>query len=112
MDNNNVSINMKTIEKIINELKEIQNLTPEDAVKYRVNNLIEILAEVTNFNSEESIEDIIYLKMKEAMSKNPDLHVKLYMLYRGLNDGKISKEEAKEMYQNYVQMYPFDSMIY
>lgn len=112
MENRIVSIDIRTVEKILNELKEIQNLTPENAIKYRVNNLIETISSIANYTENESIEKMIYTKMKESSSRNPELNVKLYMLYRNLTDGKITKEEAIEAYQNYLQMYPYDTLIY
>lgn len=112
MERNIVNLDRETIEKILAELNEVESLTPEDAIKFRINNIINILSKAANLKDEESIEDMVYRKMKEAVSKNPDLHVKLYMLYRNLTEGKVSQEEAREMYENYVQMYPYDTMIY
>lgn len=51
-----------------------------------------------------SLEEMIYNKMKETKSINPDLHFKLYMLYRKLSDGKIDEDEALKAYKVYINM--------
>ncbi|KEI04648.1 hypothetical protein IRP63_09425 [Clostridium botulinum] len=100
------------IQKILSELKEIQSLAADDIVKFRISQLSEIICEMSKVDSKDSLEQMIYKKMKEATTKNPELNVKLYMLYRNLTEGKISQKEAKEAYDIYVQMYPFDTLVY
>ncbi|KYH30300.1 MULTISPECIES: hypothetical protein [Clostridium] len=112
MEKKIINVDEDTIHKIISELKEIQDLTPDDAIKFRINNLLSIIEKLSSKNESDSIEEIIYKKMKESVSRNPELNVKLYMLYRSLSDGRISEEKAKEMYETYVQMYPYDTLIY
>jgi hypothetical protein len=112
MDKKIVSIDFETLEKIIYELREIEILTPEGPVKFRVNNLIESIIKVTGVNSTNSLEERILKKMKESKVNNPELHTKLYILYRNLSEAKISLESAEGMYENYLEMYPFDTMIF
>ncbi len=113
MDNKKtIAIDFETLEGIISELQEIEALTPEGAVKFRVNNLIENIKKYTGVNSNDSLEEKILKKMRESKTNNPELHTKLYILYRNLTEGRISFENAEGMYENYLEMYPFDTMIF
>ncbi|WP_242946834.1 hypothetical protein [Clostridium haemolyticum] len=96
----------------MSELKEIQSLALEDIVKFRISQLSERISEMAKIDTKDSLEQIIYKKMKEAATINPELNVKLYMLYRNLKEGKISQKEAREAYDIYVQMHPFDTLVY
>lgn len=112
MGENMISISENDIKKILSELKEIKNLSFDDTVKFKVDQLLQIIEEITSVDSKESLEQMIYDKMKESATKNPELNVKLYMLYRNLKDGRISQKEAKESYDIYLQMYPYDTLVY
>lgn len=112
MEKNMIHISEENLQKIVAELEEIKNLSPDDVVKFRIDNLITTISRKIDPSKNEDLGDIIYKKMKEAVTNNPDLHVKLYMLYRNLTAGKISEEEAKEMYETYLQMYPYEPYIY
>lgn len=112
MDKKVVSIDFEALEKIILELVDIEKLTPDGPVKVRVNNLIENIKSVTGVNSDISLETQILKKMRESRVNNVELHTKLYILYRNLSEERVSLEEAQGMYENYLEMYPFDSMIY
>ncbi|KEI16462.1 hypothetical protein [Clostridium haemolyticum] len=107
-----IDITEENIQKILSELKEIQNLALEDIVKFRISQLLERISEMAKIDTKDSLEQIIYKKMKEAATINPELNVKLYMLYRNLKEGKISQKEAREAYDIYVQMHPFDTLVY
>ncbi|KEI12585.1 hypothetical protein Z959_04800 [Clostridium novyi B str. ATCC 27606] len=107
-----IDITEENIQKILSELKEIQSLALEDIVKFRISQLLERISEMAKIDTKDSLEQIIYKKMKEAATINPELNVKLYMLYRNLKEGKISQKEAREAYDIYVQMHPFDTLVY
>lgn len=107
-----IHISEDNIQKILSELKQIQNLVLDDTVKFRISELSEMIYDMSKIDTKKSLEEIIYKKMKEATTKNPELNVKLYMLYRNLKEGKISQKEAKEAYEIYIQMYPFDTLVY
>jgi hypothetical protein len=101
MDNDKIMIEPKVFEKIKNGLNQVRIKSMDDEVKAIVDLLLKLLenkdSEDIDFNS---LEDTIYNKMKTT--KDKDLNVKLYMLYRKLQDGKISEEEALKLYELYI----------
>ncbi|WMJ79201.1 hypothetical protein RBU49_09895 [Clostridium sp. MB40-C1] len=112
-DTERISIESNVIEKVLLELKEIRDFFPEDTLKVKIDNVMHIISKATNYSIEDkALVDIIYDKMKEAEGKNPELNTKLYMLYRSLSDGKTSEEDANQLFEIYIQMYPYDDMIY
>lgn len=112
MEKNKGYIENEIIEKVLFELKEIKDCCGEDTLKIRLSNVIKTLSKASNCDTDKLLEDMIYEEMKGAMNKNPELHSKLYMLYRSLADGKISEEAAKQLFETYLQMYPSDTIIY
>ncbi len=112
MEKKKVYIENDIIEKILFELKEIKDCSTEDTLKIRLSNVIKTLSKASNCNMDKLLEDMIYEKMRESMNNNPELHSKLYMLYRSLVDGKVSEEAAKQLFETYLQMYPSDTMLY
>lgn len=113
MADKKIEIEKEVLEKVLLELNEIKNLFPEESLKIKVNNLITILSKASNFDiDDKSLLDIIYEKMREARGKNPELDTKLYMLYRSLSEGKTSEEDARQLFEIYLQMYPYDKIIY
>ncbi|MCY6356484.1 hypothetical protein [Clostridium sp. ZS2-4] len=112
MEKKKVYIENEIIEKVLFELKEIKDCCAEDTLKIRMSKVIKMLSKASDCNTENLLEDVIYEEMKESMTKNPELHSKLYMLYRSLTDGKISEEAAKQLFETYLQMYPTDTIIY
>ncbi len=100
------------IEKITAELKEIEILACEQIIKIKVQKLLEYISSLNNSSSEKPFEEIIHEKMKESKIKNPELHIKLYVLYRDLQNDKVSEYDAKRRYEDYLQMYPDDAIVY
>lgn len=101
MNNDKITIEAKVFEKIKNGLKQVRIKSSEDEIKAMIDSLLYLLenkdSEEIDFNS---LEDTIHNKMKTT--KDKDLNVKLYMLYRKLQDGKISEEEALKLYEIYI----------
>lgn len=112
MEKKKVYIESDIIEKVLFELKEMKECCAEDTLKIRLSNVIKTLSKASNCNTDKLLEDVIYEKMRESMNKNPELHSKLYMLYRSLVDGKISEEAAKQLFETYLQIYPCDAIVY
>lgn len=113
MGEKKIAIDADVIEKVLLELREIMEFYPDDMLKLKVRNIAKLLSNASNCKmQEESLIDEVYDKMKESKTKNPELNTKLYMLYRSLSDGKISEEEAKYLFEVYLQMYPDDEIIY
>lgn len=112
MDKKVITIDFESLEKIILELKDIEKLTPDGAIKIRLNHVINNIESITGMSSDSPLEVRILKKMNEARVNNVELHTKLYILYRNLTEGRVSLSEAEEMYELYLEMYPFDAMIY
>ena len=110
--NNQVSIQVGAIEKIIKELNEISILCPEPNLQAKIEGLHSFVSSLIDLSSKTSIEDVVYEKMVEVKHTNPELHLKLYMLYRNLVCGRISKEDAIISFERFLNLFPTDVMIY
>ncbi|MCM1990625.1 hypothetical protein [Oceanirhabdus seepicola] len=87
---------LKEIRLALNELK----LSVGDPqLRKKVEKLINLL-EGEKVEENENIADIIYKKMKNT--DDSELNVKLYMLYRKLEEGKVDDAEALRQYNLYV----------
>ncbi|MBU3186012.1 hypothetical protein [Clostridium estertheticum] len=109
---NQVSIGVESIERIIKELNEISILSTEPYLKIKVEGLQSFVSSLINLESKSSVEDVIFEKMVEVKTSSPDLHLKLYMLYRNLVCGRISKENANVSFESLISLFPPDVMIY
>lgn len=110
--NNEISIGVGTIERIIKELDEINVLCSDQRVKNKIEELQNFVSTFIDLDTKSSVEDMIYEKMVEVKHSSPELHLKLYMLYRNLVSGRISKEDAITSFDNALSLYPPDVMIY
>ncbi|MBU3098611.1 MULTISPECIES: hypothetical protein [Clostridium] len=110
--NNEVSIGVESIEKIIKELDEISVLCSEPYLKIKIEELLGFVSSIVNSESKSSVEDMIFEKMVEVKNSSPDLHLKLYMLYRNLVSGRISKEDAIISFESSLSLFPPDVMVY
>ncbi|MBU3126653.1 hypothetical protein [Clostridium tagluense] len=110
--NNQVSISVETMQEIIEELKEISSLCSTPHLKMKVARVQKIVSSLLEARSKISPQDVIYEKMVEVKQLNPELHFKLYMLYRNLTSNRISEVDAMAYYESYLSMFPTDEMIY
>ncbi|MCB2340769.1 hypothetical protein [Clostridium estertheticum] len=109
---NQVSIGVESIEKIIKELDEISALCSEPYLKIKIEELQRFVSSFIILESKSSVEDKIFEKMVEVKNSSPELHLKLYMLYRNLVCGRISKEDALISFESSLSLFPPDVMIY
>lgn len=98
------------IEKIHRDLKYIDSLSSVSDMKEKINEMIRFIDDET-LNNKGIFEEIIGLKLKETANKNPELNTHLYILYRNLNQNKISIQEAKKIYKIYLKEYQDKSII-
>ena len=109
---NQVSIPVESIEKIIRELNEISILCSEPYLKTKIEGLQSLVSNIINIvDNKISVEEIIYEKMVKVKHLNPELHFKLYMLYRNLMSGRISEVNAMSSYESCLSMYPSDATL-
>lgn len=109
---NQVSIQVETIEKIIKELNEIIIFCSEPHLKIKIEGLQNFVASLLEHSSKISVEDEIYEKMLEVKHYNTELHLKLYMLYRNLVCGRISKVDARVSYESCLNLFSPDVIVY
>ncbi|MBU3214274.1 hypothetical protein LL033_19155 [Clostridium estertheticum] len=109
---NQVSIGVESIQKIIKELDEISVLCSEPYLKIKIDELQNFVSSFIILESKSSVEDKIFEKMVEVKNSSPELHLKLYMLYRNLVCGRISKEDALISFESSLSLFPPDVMVY
>ncbi|MCB2359365.1 hypothetical protein [Clostridium estertheticum] len=109
---NQVSIGVESIEKIIKELNEIRVLCSEPHLEIKIEELQNFVSSLIVLESKSSVEDKIFEKMVEVKNSSPELHLKLYMLYRNLVCGRISKEDALISFESSLSLFPPDVMVY
>jgi hypothetical protein len=110
--NNQVSISVDTIQQVVKELNEISDISSTPQLRLKVERLQKLVSSFLDFKNKVSVQDVIYEKMVEVKNNNPDLHLKLYMLYRNLTSGRISELDAIDSYESYLSMFPADIIIY
>lgn len=101
--NDKIMVNKDSLEKIQTKLRGLKVTVQDKEIRLLVSEILELLNGELN-PIDISLEDMIYNKMKETKSTNPDLHFKIYMLYRKLSDGKIDEDEALKAYKAYINM--------
>lgn len=101
--NEKIMVNKDTLERMQIKLRGLKVVIQDKEIQSLVSDILELLNEELKA-IDISLEDIIYNKMKETKNSNPDLHFKLYMLYRKLSDGKIDEDEALKAYKVYISM--------
>ena len=110
--NEKITITVQQAEGIIEELNKVSVLCFEPKLKKKIEGLQSFVSSVLSPGNERSIQEVIYKKMVEVKRVNPDLHLKLYMLYRNLMSDKISDIDARESFENALSMYPTDVIVY
>jgi|GEM_PF-2729923 len=96
------NFSIKIIEKIQLELKEIELISTEYAVKERLHKLLELI----EFETEENktvLSKLIQCKISETRGVNSELNTNFYLLNRNLMENRISVMEAKATYEMYVK---------
>jgi hypothetical protein len=103
-DDKIIAISVQDIQKIISELDIIQSICDDKLIKDKIEEVLSLVKSSTNIDFEKSISDVISDKMKDIRYTDEDTYFKLYMLYRKLEDGKISEGEAKLAYKMYARL--------
>lgn len=99
-NNKYINIEKETIENILLDLNNVLLTCDSLSSREKIEKIILTLSKTIDRDNV-SIDDLILDKMRQTKVKDPDLHLKLYMLHRKLQDGKISEEEARAVYKNY-----------
>lgn len=98
-----VLVQLDTMKKVKAGLAEIKILSEDDEIKNKAEELIQLLEKQQKIAKQkgETLIETIYNKMKSTRDK--DLNVKLYMLYRKLEDDKISEDEALKLFEIFTK---------
>lgn len=97
-----VSVEKELVKKILSELNVLVVMTDEKFTRDKLKDVITTLEGFMKEDEKESlIEGLLSKRMKEFKTKDPDLHFKFYMIYRKLQDGKITEEDATSFYKSY-----------
>jgi len=107
-----VLIKVEDIGKIIKDLKEISLLSSEPHLEMKIAELQSFVSNVLGPKSKVPAENLIFEKMVEVKHLNPDLHFKLYMLYRNLVSNRISEVDAQASFENLLDLFHLDMIIY
>lgn len=99
---NSDNFSLKLLEKIHKDLIDVEAVCSDYDVKEKLLSIIDLIEKETSNNKVIFI-DMIYSKLKETKGRNSDLNTRFYMLYRNIVEGKISMQEAQEMYDMYVK---------
>ena len=107
-----VSIKVEAIDKIIKGLKEISLLCYEPELKIKIDELQNFVSSNLVPSSKISVEDRIFEKMVQVKYLNPELHLKLYMLYRNLVSNRISEADAMTSFESCLSLFGLDAVVY
>ncbi|MEY7998723.1 hypothetical protein AB8U03_00660 [Clostridium sp. Mt-5] len=105
-----ILIDKNCIDMLISGLKNIKISTREKSTRKEVERILNFLQEELNRNNI-SLKERIFEKMKETKSTDPSMNANLYILYRNLDSGQISEEQALELFRMYVKIEPYDRTI-
>lgn len=100
-----VLIEKQALEIVIKNLEKIKK-TSEEEINYLATEALEALKKNDCTSGECSFEGetlIEQIKYKMRTTKDKDLNLKLYILYRKLEDGKIPEIEALKLYELYLE---------
>ena len=98
--------------KIINRLTKLSSLCKDSEIENGLNETIEIMKKLIKDKAELSTEELILSKLKETKGKDPDLNASLYILYQNLKRGRVTEEEALELYEKYDYTSKYNKLIY
>jgi hypothetical protein len=101
-DSKSKSSTLKVLEEVKNKLSEIELYCLDYTTKEKVHNLISFIEDETT-NSKTVFADMIYDKVKETHGVSSELNINFYLLYRNLQQDKISLEAARRLYDMYVK---------
>ncbi|MDT8716662.1 hypothetical protein IAI10_08330 [Clostridium sp. 19966] len=96
-----VLIKKESLNEINLKLEQLKLLTQNKDAFILIDEVMEIINKQIKLQNI-SLEEMIKYKMNETRHSNPELHFKLYKLYRKLVDNKITEEEALDAYKIYL----------
>jgi hypothetical protein len=107
-----ISISSDSFERIKSEVKMLSTICSDDVVKKKLLDLLNALNAITNTKDTMSIEDMIVKKLEETKRSDKDLNANLYILHQNLIRGKISEEDAKRIFEDYLRLAEYNKNNY
>ncbi|SFC86461.1 hypothetical protein [Clostridium uliginosum] len=107
-----IKIDKKIFDDIISELNMLKLSTNDSNSRKITDKVLDILKSCEEEDMKISLQKRIQEKMIEVKHKNSELNTSLYMLLREFENGKISKEETKDIFERLVACSEFDKKIY
>lgn len=98
-----ISISSDSFERIKSEIKLLSIICNDDVVKKRLVELLNQMSAITG-SKDISLEEIIAEKLAETKRTDKELNANLYILYHNLIRGKISEEDAKRIFEEYLRV--------
>lgn len=100
-----VLIDREALELVKVKVSQMEKISQEPIIKEMAKEIIELLDKKNSNKEGESFkEETLLEQMKRKMksTKDKDLNLKLYILYRKLEEKKISEEDALRLYEMYL----------
>lgn len=100
-----ILIEKKVFDKIVVNLQKIREKSTEDDIIYLATDILNSIREADENSLNEGFQGetlIERIKYKMRTTKDKDLNLKLYMLYRKLEEGKVPELEALKLYEMYL----------
>lgn len=91
-----------TLEKVYSDLDSIESASSIIEIRGKIKELISYIEEHALENPN-IFNDVLLSKIKETHGVKPQLNSNLYILYRNLQQNKLSLKEAKKLYSTYLK---------
>lgn len=106
-----ISISSEDFERIRAEINMLSIICNDDVVKKRLIELLNHLNGITN-SKDINIEEVIEKKLVETKRTDKELNASLYILHQNLIRGKITEEDAKRLFEDYLRLAEYNKNNY
>lgn len=107
-DNVDIHLSSDDYHKIREEIDELIILCNDMVVKERLKKLLVFFKSMAESDGNINLQKLISKKLKETKGRNDDLNATLYILLWDLKRGKISENEALELFKGILKSEEFD----
>lgn len=107
-----IQMDKKSFDNIINELNILKLSISDNKSKIIIEKILDMMKQYKDESMLISLKEKIEQKMTEYKYKNPEASTSLYILLRKLESGKLSQEEASDIFQKLVAEEAFNRKIY
>lgn len=104
MEKDTISISSAELEKIKSEIKTLSIICTDNVVRNRLEDLLNQINRFTGSKGTVGIEEMIAKKLEETKRSDKELNANLYILHQNLIRGRISEEDAKRLFEDYLRL--------